>query len=113
MEDKTKILWVSRHQPTDNQLEELNDIFENYELVIKKTTISKAQDIVDLMEKHNCTEVMPVVPHAIRRQLANEHGVKYIFAETMKMNRNGKPQYHHLKFHRVLSEQELAEPTPM
>ena len=111
MADTTRILWLSRHKIQDNQRKELQQIFGDYEIIIRKTTVSSAQNIVDLMEENNCDEVVPVVPHAIRRELVNDLGVQYLYSETMKVNRDGPPVYKHLKFYFVKSEQKLLDPT--
>jgi len=111
MADTTRILWLSRHKVQDNQRKELEQIFGEYKTIVRKTTVSSAQDIIDLMEENNCDEVVPVVPHAIRRKLVNDLGVQYLYSETMKVNRDGPPVYKHLKFYKVKAEQELLDPT--
>lgn len=111
MADTTRILWLSRHKVQDNQRKELEQIFGDYKIVIRKTTVSSAQDIVNLMEENNCDEVVPVVPHAIRRELVNDLEIRYLYSETIKVNRDGPPVYKHLKFYFVKSEQELLDPT--
>lgn len=102
-----KILWVSRHNPTKKQRNELKEKFKKVEIIKVDTTISKAKEIVGLMEKYDCSEVMAVVPAAIRRELVNKLGVKPLYAEMMKSRRNGKFEYIHLGFNRILQEQKL------
>jgi len=111
MADTTRILWLSQHKVQQNQKEELQQIFGDYKLVKINQTISSADDIVNLMEKHNCNEVMPVVPQAIRRELVNDLGVRPLYAETMKVSREGPPVYKHLKFYFIKAEQELINPS--
>lgn len=112
--EETRILWVGRHNPTDRQRKQLKEIFGQYKLVIRNKTISNAQQVVDMMKKNNCKEVMAVLPQPLRRELVNELGVKPLYAEVMKLGRNekGKPKYKHQCFYRVEQEQKLKRLTP-
>ncbi|NMB30529.1 MAG: hypothetical protein GX988_03700 [Clostridiales bacterium] len=57
-----RILWVSRHKMTDEQISSLNKIYGDFELIMADKTFEKAEDIVNFIDGVDVyAVVLPVV----------------------------------------------------
>lgn len=77
----TRLLWLSRHSPTAEQLKELRDALGSVTVVLQPATVNSASDVVELMRIHSCDEVMAVLPLSHLLELS-KLGVKPIIAVT-------------------------------
>jgi len=58
----TRVLWLTRHGPTAAQIKSLSQAFGQVEIVRRSVTIDTAHDVIRLMRRENCTEVVVVLP---------------------------------------------------
>ena len=83
----SKILWLSRHDPNSEQIQELNRIFNfKYELVIIDKRVDNAKEVIDLMEVNGVDDIIAVLPLELIEELIRL-GVKPIRAN-MKFENN-------------------------
>ena len=64
-----KILWVSRHQMTEEQLDDLKRIYGEFELVKFDQTVSNVKEIIEAGK--NCDILAVVLPPALLADLVN------------------------------------------
>lgn len=64
-----KILWVSRHQMTEGQLDDLKRIYGEFELVKFDQTVSNVKEIIEAGK--NCDILAVVLPPALLADLVN------------------------------------------
>ena len=62
-----KILWVSRHQMTEEQLDDLKRIYGEFELVKFDQTVSNVKEIIEAGK--NCDILAVVLPPALLADL--------------------------------------------
>lgn len=97
----TKILWLSRHDPTPVQIEQLRQAFGDVEIVQEAVDIKEPSQVKELMERHEASEVMAVLPINLLSGLIRL-GVKPIRAVMdRKVNENKEATFTHLHFERV------------
>lgn len=100
---KTKILWISRHVPTDTQMEDLRCLFGDVQVIRISQTFETGGDVAVLAKQHDVDEVMAVLPMQMIAQLIRA-GVKPIRAVMRRgENESGDITYEHIAFERVLS----------
>ncbi|MFW6001736.1 MAG: hypothetical protein ACOCQD_00190 [archaeon] len=75
-----KILWLSRHQPTNEQTRRLNRIFTGVTIVNHPYSVDSGQEIKNLMEQYNCQEIVAVLPINLIKELT-DLGIHPIKAE--------------------------------
>ena len=105
-----RILWVSRHYPTDEQHLSLEEIMqERIDFVVCSQSVPDAKVIIPLMKQYECDDVVVVLPLNILSDLCSL-GVKPIRA---RMDRNVKPTgdttYKHATYERILKADVLFE----
>jgi len=66
-----KILWLSRHAATQEQVAALEEKFGAVEIVQVSKTVSSASEVVELMKANDCQEMVVVLPPAILADLTN------------------------------------------
>lgn len=64
-----KILWVSRHQMTEEQLDDLKRVYGEFELVKFDQTVSNVKEIIEAGK--NCDILAVVLPPALLADLVN------------------------------------------
>lgn len=84
-----KIMWLSKHNPTPRQKEELERLWPSHDLVVDNQSFDGADDIVKRFVKAGASELVVVAPLTVIRQLTRR-GMKPIYAE-MKQVRRGDP----------------------
>jgi len=96
------ILWLSRHQATETQIQELQQIFNTKINIIQiGITINDAKEIVDLIGKYKCNEIVAVLPIHILARLV-EYGIKPIHAVMKRIiHTDGGVTFEHDYFERV------------
>ena len=58
-----KLLWLSRHDPFLDQIEELNDIFgEDIDIVVHRYPVKTGAEVVQIMKRTKADEVCAVLP---------------------------------------------------
>ena len=72
----TKILWLSRHEPEKEQIDELNEVFGEIEITQVKQFIKSIGHIVKLMGSEY-DEAVVVLPYSLRVQMV-EKGLRPI-----------------------------------
>lgn len=97
-----KILWLSRHSPTEKQYRELERIFDDIEVVVKMIEVKGAHEVKKLIAQVNADEIVAVLPNHILEELVSL-GIQPIRAiMDRQMQANGTAQFTHIKFVRVL-----------
>jgi hypothetical protein len=98
----TRVLWVSRHDPTPLQYRELNRIFGDYRIVLHKRPVESAKEVVNLMEEHMTTELVVVLPIQLIEDLNSLFKIQPIRAHMHRTTDNeGAVQFEHDYFYRV------------
>jgi hypothetical protein len=98
-----KVLWLSRHAPTNEQLSELERIFngkfDGAEQV--SVTISKGEEVAQLMKAYGCREVVAVLPIDLIQQVT-DLGIKPLRAVMeRKFDNYGNARFLFSHFERV------------
>lgn len=98
----TRILWVSRHAPTQPQVDELQQVFgPDVEVIQESITIGKASEVKDLMERYNAAEVVAVLPVHLLAELTRL-GIRPIRAVMERqLHNDGSVDFIHQRFERV------------
>ena len=95
------ILWLSRHEPTKKQMAELKKIFgDKIEVCQITTTIRSGEEVLALMKKNLCQEVVAVLPVGLLEQVT-ALGVKPIRAVMDRRFKNDKSQFIFSHFERI------------
>lgn len=101
-----KIIWFSRHEPIQKQIDELKRIFGDIEVIQDPKPFSNADDIVDRFRKNNGDEMVVVAPMTVIDQLL-KRGIKPLYAEMelvqgddFDVEANGR-QFKFVKFTRI------------
>lgn len=95
----TTILWVSRHEPTKAQHEELASIFGDYSIVQKDMKVEYPTDIEMMMELYDADEVVVVLPLWVIEGLL-ELGIEPIKAEMVREWTDCGAEFNHRCFKR-------------
>jgi len=97
----TRVLWISRHAPTDQQIQELQQVFGPVDVIQESVTIGKATEVKDLMERHAATEVVAVLPVNLLADLTRL-GIRPIRAVMERqLHDDGSVDFVHQRFERV------------
>lgn len=97
----TRVLWISRHAPTQPQISELQEAFGPVDVIQESVTIGKATEVKDLMAQHGATEVVAVLPVNLLAELTRL-GIKPIRAVMERqLHADGSVDFVHLRFERV------------
>lgn len=98
----TRILWLSRHSPEDDQIAELKEIFGKIEIIQKSETVNDAYEVRGIMEKARAKEIVAVLPLSILAGLLRI-GIQPIRA-VMKREviSDEEVNFHHDFFERVI-----------
>lgn len=106
-----RILWLSRHEPQKNQLDELRKKLGKFELIQKSLTIKDAKQVKEVMEQEGCDEVVAVLPINLLQDLI-KLGIRPIRAVMEREFQGGKSvKFTHSHFERV--EQIEIKTTPI
>lgn len=104
----TRILWCSRHEPQDRQLEELELHFGEVKLIYADNYVGKGRDfkvrsgqqIDDIMVENNCDEIVAVLPIHLIHQLT-QLGYKPIKPVMVRDMGDYGVRFHHSHFEKI------------
>ena len=104
------MLWLSRHEPQEEQVEELERVFGEIEIVQVSKTVSGAIDVLSLMQEHSADELVAVLPIGLMAELT-ERGVHPIRAVmSREVNDKGEAIFKHDHFERLMRVSFLSHP---
>lgn len=70
--NKKRILWLSRHSPTIEQKQNLEQTLgESIDLIQVSTTVKSAYEVRNIIDKHECDDIVAILPLTIIAQLCN------------------------------------------
>lgn len=97
------ILWLSRHEPTVKQKEDLMRIFGNGITLVKKSvSVRNGREVVEMMKQEDCEEAVVVLPINIIQQIIEHCNVMPLRAVIDRSFReDGAPIFEHVCFERV------------
>jgi len=77
--EKTRVLWLSRHAPTEEQCLDLEATLGPVEIIQHTESVRDAEEVIFLMAEHKCNEIVAVLPLNILADLV-KRGIKPIRA---------------------------------
>jgi len=102
MKMKKRVLWLSRHAPTEEQTQELERILGPCEIIQVSKTVNSGKEVKDLMRENQCDELVAVLPLNILQQVIAQ-GIQPIRAVMQReLKENGNVEFHFQHFERVL-----------
>ena len=97
-----RVLWLSRHAPTEEQTQELERILGPCEIVQVSRTVNSGKEVKDLLRENQCDEIVAVLPLNILQQVISQ-GIQPIRAVmSRELKENGEAVFHFQHFERVL-----------
>jgi len=79
-DDFINVLWLSRHDPTEQQITELEEkLGKPLQIFQIDKRVATVSEIIELMNRYMCTEIVAVLPISMLSQLLKQ-GVKPIRA---------------------------------
>jgi len=101
---------LSRHEPQEEQIRELEGVFGEIEIVQVSKTVSGAMEVLELMQEHRADEVVAVLPLGLVAELT-EKGVHPIRAVmNRELNDKGEAIFKHNHFERVMRVSFISHP---
>ena len=96
-----RLLWLSRHDPYDDQVNELKHIFDDdLEIVVSPNPVKTGAEVVQLMKRANCDEVCAVLPINLIEEIV-ELGVQPIRAQMHRITTSEGVNFIHDYFYRI------------
>lgn len=93
-----RVLWLSRHEPLPEQIDELKQAFgESVEIIFEPVVVKSGEEVVELMKINNAQHIVVVLPLTLIEQLL-KLGVKPIKAV---MVRNIAIESNEVKFEHI------------
>jgi len=71
VEGKLRILWLSRHSPTPSQKKKLENSLGKIEIIQVSTIVNSPYHVRQLMQDHQCEDIVAVLPLRIMGQLCS------------------------------------------
>jgi hypothetical protein len=109
----TRILWLSRHKPEEEQIKELREKLGYIEIIQKSVTVSSIDEIKQLMEEVQAQEMVVVLPPNLLAELTNpKHGLPKPIRAVMNriVHENGEVEFKHSHFERVERVEIITKP---
>lgn len=104
-----RILWFSRHEPQQKQVEDLHEIFGDIEIIQESKSVSSAKEVVEIMKLHGCDEVVAVLPMHLYAELLS-FGIKPLKAIMKRIiKENDSVEFIHDHFERILKVEVMTE----
>lgn len=101
---------MSRHEPQEEQVRELEGVFGGVEIVQVSKTVSGAVEVLSLMQEHRADELVAVLPIGLMAELT-ERGVHPIRAVmSREVNDEGEAIFKHNHFERLMRVSFLSHP---
>lgn len=99
---KKRVLWLSRHAPTKEQVKELEKILGICEIIQVSKTVNNGKEVKQLMAENKCKELVAVLPLNILQQVISQ-GIQPIRAVMQReLKENGEAKFYFQHFERVL-----------
>lgn len=96
-----KLLWLSRHDPYPDQIEELEDIFDyDLEIVVHRNPVRTGAEVVQVMKRIGADEVCAVLPINLIEEIV-ELGVQPIKAQMYRVTTDDGVTFVHDYFYRI------------
>ena len=103
-----RILWISRHEPLEDQLDELKKRFGEVEIEQVSQYFNSGKSVYNLMQEMDCDAIVTILPIDYMAEL-NDLGVNPLIAIMRRYyNSKDKAKFSHEKFVRV-NELELQD----
>ena len=99
-----KVLWLSRHAPTTEQVEKLAQVLEpcDVNVIQVSKTVKNGKEVKDLLRENKCNEVVAVLPLNILQQVISQ-GIQPIRAVMLReIREDGNAEFRFQHFERVL-----------
>jgi len=107
---KRRVLWLSRHEPQEKQIKELEKVFGGIEIVQVSKTVSGAMEVLKLMQENETDELVAVLPIGLIAELT-EKGVHPLRAVMKReLNEEGEAIFTHEYFERVMRVDIISHP---
>jgi len=104
------VLWLSRHEPQEEQIKELEKVFGGIEIVQVSKTVSGAMEVLKLMQENETDELVAVLPISLIAELT-EKGVHPLRAVMKReLNEEGEAIFTHEYFERVMRVDIISHP---
>ena len=101
-----RILWVSRHAPTEEQTSELSRILNDTTIVITRyeNTVKKAEEIVQKFKNGHFDDIVVVLPTKMIGRLCTEgiHPIEAVH-EVTSVSSTGTRTFKFIRFDRIYS----------
>ena len=96
-----RILWVSRHPPQKEQVDELNSIFGSVDIIFYPERISSAKEVADALIEKKADDLVVVLPQSMIADLTSMGitPIKAIMRRELKPY--GEVVFHHQGFERI------------
>jgi hypothetical protein len=75
-----KVLWVSRHEPLESQVQELKRKLGDVEIVKFSKNIASAEEVVEFARQIGAKYIVPVLPLSMIARLAEHREFTVLFA---------------------------------
>lgn len=99
--EKTRLLWLSRHYPTETQQKELHRIFGNYKIFHYRNPVYSGSEVINLINSYAIDEVFVVLPQHLVEELV-KLGIKPIKAKMQRhIDSDGTAHFIHDYFFRI------------
>jgi len=97
-----RILWLSRHEATEDQVKELSEKLGDIEIIQVSQTVKTAEEVLALKEENECEEMVVVLPINLMAELTTK-GIKPLRAVMIRqLDESGEnAQFIHSHFERV------------
>jgi len=96
-----RILWLSRHEPHENQIKELEIKFGSVKILRKSNYYSSVKEIINLMDSTNCDDIVVILPIDYLYNLVKQ-GVNPLVAIMRRYyNSQDKAEFSHERFVRI------------
>lgn len=88
MDKHQVVLWISRHEPTDDMITSLRDILGEVKLIMHKKDIGRTKSLATILDVHHPDRVVATLPIDMQELLTEE-----LFKRDMLPML--RPVYHH------------------
>jgi hypothetical protein len=109
MEVKTKIIWISRHELTDENKRILSKAFGEWELVEQVKQTVTAEDLKRLVEKHKDAKFVVVLPPHLLSELLKHTQEVYRFVVERTVDEQGNAVFTPIGLEKIIKIEVVTE----